>query len=89
VKEAFSVLDKDGDGKIDLSDLQDFFTGSGFSVGKGLSREEMEGMISVADADKSGSVDFDEFQRILGIIRPEIDEIHERKSNTDDAQMWR
>jgi Ca2+-binding EF-hand superfamily protein len=88
VKEAFSVMDKDGDGQISLLDLQDFFSGSRFSVGKGLSREEMEGMISVADADNSGSVDFEEFHRILRLIPPEIDEINESRSNTDDSQMW-
>lgn len=82
-------MDKDGDGKIDLSDLQDFFSGSRFSVGKGLSREEMENMISVADADNSGSVDLEEFQRILRLIMPQIDEINETRSNMDDAHnLW-
>jgi len=88
VKEAFNLLDKDGDGKIGLSDLQDFFSSSRFNVGKGLSREEMESMISVADTDNSGSVDFEEFHRILRLIMPEIDETEKRRSNTDDVQMW-
>jgi len=84
VKEAFSVLDKDGDGKISLLDLQHFF-----SLGKGLSREEMEAMISVADADNSGSVDFEEFRRILQLNMPEIQEIKDSRSNSDDdGEMW-
>jgi len=92
-KDAFNVLDKDGDGKISFSDLQDFF-----SVGKGLSTEEMEGMIAVADADNSGSVDFEEFRRILQLnmpeiqeikeTMPEIQEITETRSSSNDAQMW-
>jgi len=87
VKEAFNVLDKDGDGKISLLDLQRFFSGRSFSVGKGLSKEEMEAMISVADADNSGSVDFEEFRRILRLNMPEIQEIKEPRSSSDDAQM--
>ena len=79
LKDAFNVLDKDGDGKIDLSDLQDFFTGSGFSEGKGLSREELEVMISVADTDNNGSVDLEDFQRILLQMMPQIHEINETR----------
>lgn len=55
VKEAFNVLDKDSDKKISLLDLQDFFTSNCFSMGKGLSREEIEGRIIVSHADNSGS----------------------------------
>ena len=55
-----------------------------------MSREELEGQISVADTDNSGSVDLEDFQRILLQMMPQIHEINEtRSSNTDDdAQMW-
>jgi len=88
VKEVFNVLDKDGDWKIGLSDLQHFFAGSRFRPGKDLSREQMEGMISVADAHNNDFLNFEEFQRILRLIMPEIYEINECRSNTDLAQMW-
>jgi len=49
------VLDKDSDKKISLLDLQDFFTSNCFSMGKGLSREEIEGRIIVSHGYNSGS----------------------------------
>ncbi|KAG1371370.1 Calcium-binding protein CP1 [Cocos nucifera] len=60
---AFDVLDADRDGKISRDDLKAFY--SGF-VSAALSEDDISSMISAADADCNGFVDFDEFQRVLG-----------------------
>uniref|UniRef100_A0A0D6QVE2 EF-hand domain-containing protein n=1 Tax=Araucaria cunninghamii TaxID=56994 RepID=A0A0D6QVE2_ARACU len=65
VKEAFDVLDRDGDGRIAFSDLQDFF---GSSHPHNLNEKEIESMISAADMDRSGSVEFEEFERLMNAL---------------------
>lgn len=66
---AFEVIDTDRDGKISSDDLRAFYAGipksSSFS---GEDNEEMMigTMISVADANKDGFVEFDEFEKVLG-----------------------
>ncbi|XP_010938230.1 calcium-binding protein CP1-like [Elaeis guineensis] len=60
---AFDVLDADRDGKISRDDLKAFY--SGFAS-PALSEDDISSMISAADADRNGFVDFDEFQRVLG-----------------------
>ncbi|GLJ31617.1 hypothetical protein SUGI_0634700 [Cryptomeria japonica] len=62
VKEAFNVLDKDGDGRIAFNDLQDFFHTHKQIF---LSRKEIQSMISVADKDRNGSVEFEEFEGLM------------------------
>uniref|UniRef100_A0A0D6QXV5 EF-hand domain-containing protein n=1 Tax=Araucaria cunninghamii TaxID=56994 RepID=A0A0D6QXV5_ARACU len=65
VKEVFHVLDRDGDGRIAYSDLQDFFRSSHHH---NLSEEEIESMLSVADMDRSGSVEFEEFEVLMNAL---------------------
>ncbi|CAN6468994.1 unnamed protein product [Victoria cruziana] len=57
---AFMVLDADGDGRIGPEDLR----AAGF-----LDEEEIGTMMSVADANKDGFVELDEFERVLGSAR--------------------
>ncbi|XP_010482224.1 PREDICTED: calmodulin-like [Camelina sativa] len=59
---AFEIIDADRDGKISSEDLRAFYAG----ISRSSSDETMIGtMISVADANKDGFVEFDEFERVL------------------------
>ncbi|XP_010442416.1 PREDICTED: calmodulin-like [Camelina sativa] len=65
---AFEIIDADRDGKISSEDLRAFYAGiSRSSSGENNHHDEtMIGtMISVADANKDGFVEFDEFERVL------------------------
>ncbi|KAL1190945.1 Calcium-binding protein CP1 [Cardamine amara subsp. amara] len=65
---AFEVIDADRDGKISSDDLRSFYAGISRSSG-GDNDEMMIGtMISVADANKDGFVEFDEFEKVLGAV---------------------
>lgn len=60
---AFEVIDADRDGKISKEDLRAFY--AGFS-GPGTSDDEVIGsMISVADLNSDGYVEYEEFERVL------------------------
>jgi len=63
--EAFSVFDKDGDGRISLAELQEFFG----REGKGVSVEEVKSV----DSNGDGLIDFEEFRAIMqsGLASPE------------------
>ncbi|XP_042518152.1 calcium-binding protein CP1-like [Macadamia integrifolia] len=61
---AFDLLDADMDGKISPDDLRTFY--SRFSNGVNVACEEDIGsMISVADSNKDGFVEYEEFERVL------------------------
>ncbi|GLJ31614.1 hypothetical protein SUGI_0634670 [Cryptomeria japonica] len=62
VKEAFNVLDKDGDRRIAFNDLEDFFH---IHKQTYISREEIQSMITVVDKDHNGSVEFEEFEGLM------------------------
>ncbi|CAK9138878.1 unnamed protein product [Ilex paraguariensis] len=63
LRSAFEVLDVDHDGKISRDDLQTFY--SGFS-GTGESDEDiLRSMMSLADSNKDGYVEYDEFLNVL------------------------
>ncbi|CAL1397452.1 unnamed protein product [Linum trigynum] len=65
LKSAFDVLDADRDGKISRDDLRRFY--AGFTHGGEEEEEEMIGtMMSVADSNKDGFVEYEEFERVLG-----------------------
>lgn len=66
LRPAFNVLDADRDGKISRDDLRTFY--AGFSSG-GADEDAIKSMISVADINKDGFVEYDEFQRVLGARR--------------------
>merc|ERR1712165_197587 len=56
-KEAFSLFDKDGDGKITTKELGTVMR----SLGQNPKEEELNEMINEIDEDGNGTVDFDEF----------------------------
>ncbi|CAH8354241.1 unnamed protein product [Eruca vesicaria subsp. sativa] len=64
---AFEIIDADRDGKISSDDLRAFYAGiSRSSPDKDEDETMMIGtMISVADANKDGFVEFDEFEKVL------------------------
>lgn len=65
LRSAFEVIDADRDGKISRDDLRRFC--SGFSNIGGFDDDEMIGtMISLADSNKNGFVEYEEFERVLG-----------------------
>ncbi|CAI0626232.1 unnamed protein product [Linum tenue] len=64
LKSAFDVLDADRDGKIGSDDLRRFY--AGFS-NAGEEEDTIIGtMISLADSNKDGFVEFEEFERVVG-----------------------
>lgn len=63
---AFEVLDTDGDGKISVHDLRTFYGGV---ADANATEEDISSMISVADSNNNGVVEFDEFERVLGCRR--------------------
>ena len=60
-REAFEVMDTDGDGYISADDLKKVMD----KLGSNLGKEDIEEMIKVADKNGSGKVNLDEF---LGIM---------------------
>lgn len=66
LKEAFDLMDRDGDGTIKASDLMYFFQ---YSLKSEHGDEDVESMITLADRDGNGAVDFEEF---LSLVQPRI-----------------
>ncbi|KAL3812265.1 hypothetical protein ACJIZ3_013533 [Penstemon smallii] len=63
LRSAFDILDVDGDGKISYHDLTSFY---GEFSGLEVAGEDVIGsMISIADSNKDGFVEYDEFENIL------------------------
>ena len=60
-KEIFEALDQDNDGKISTDDLKTALGKAGFE----LTDSEVENVIGMADADGSGTVNWDEFLKVL------------------------
>ena len=60
-REAFEVMDKDGDGNISADDLKQVMSQLGVNLGK----EDVEEMIKVADKNGSGKVNMEEFLSIM------------------------
>lgn len=68
MKEAFDLLDRDGDGNIKAEDLSAFLEDS---LKRPLSSEDIHRMIDLADADGNGGVDFEEFLSLIQSQAPE------------------
>ena len=63
LKAAFDKADKDASGEIDIRELGSVAA----SLGKELRTHELEMMMKQADADGSGTVDFQEFCALMGV----------------------
>jgi calmodulin len=61
-KEAFSLFDKDGNGRITSSELGTVMR----SLGQNPTEAELQDMINEVDADGNGTIDFDEFLHMMG-----------------------
>ncbi|GLJ31619.1 hypothetical protein SUGI_0634730 [Cryptomeria japonica] len=62
LRQAFTILDRDKDGKIASSDLHEFFNNLPINH---VSEEDVESMMRAADLDHKGYVQFQEFERII------------------------
>ena len=54
---AFAAFDEDGDGLLDVNDVQSFFD----ALGESLTLYEVAELIKMVDGDGDGMVNFDEF----------------------------
>ncbi|XP_022866273.1 calmodulin-like [Olea europaea var. sylvestris] len=63
LRSAFDVLDADSDGKISHDDLRAFY--GGFSGPGDSNEDDIKSMISMADFNKDGYVEYDEFEKVL------------------------
>ncbi|KAM3177962.1 hypothetical protein ACTXT7_003500 [Hymenolepis weldensis] len=61
LREAFSLLDKDGDGSITTKELGTFMR----SLGQNPTEAELQAMINEGDIDVSGTIDFPEFLTLM------------------------
>lgn len=57
VREAFAAFDEDGDGLLDVNDVQSFFE----VLGESLTVYEVSELIRMVDGNRDGKVNFDEF----------------------------
>jgi len=60
-KEAFSLFDRDGDGRITSKELGTVMR----SLGQNPTEAELQDMISEVDADRNGTIDFPEFLTMM------------------------
>merc|ERR1711935_1285960 len=74
-KEAFSLFDKDGDGTITTEELGTVMK----SLGQNPTSEDLQDMINEVDADKDGTIDFEEFLCMMTKHRKESDTDQELK----------
>ncbi|CAA2969849.1 calmodulin-like isoform X1 [Olea europaea subsp. europaea] len=63
LRSAFDVLDADSDGKISHDDLRAFY--GGFSGPGDSNEDDIKSMISMADFNKDGYVEYEEFEKVL------------------------
>jgi len=61
LRSAFRVLDKNNQGEIDVEDLRWILR----SLGDDLTDEEIQDMINETDTDGSGTVDYEEFSKLM------------------------
>ncbi|KIV93842.1 hypothetical protein PV10_05027 [Exophiala mesophila] len=75
-KDVFALFDKDGSGTITASELGEIMR----SLGQNPSDSELQDMINEVDADSSGSIDFDEFMKMMSTTVKPTDFAHETRA---------
>jgi|Transcript_15206 calmodulin len=60
IREAFQVMDKDGNGYLNAKELRYVLT----NIGEPLTEEEVEKILADADVDGDGRIDFNEFVKM-------------------------
>jgi Ca2+-binding EF-hand superfamily protein len=66
LKEAFDAFDKDGDGFINVPELQAMME----KLGDKMTLQEAQELIEEVDLDKDGVVNFNEFSIMMGVQQP-------------------
>lgn len=66
LKEAFDAFDKDGDGFINVPELQAMME----KLGDKITLQEAQELIQEVDLDKDGVVNFNEFSIMMGVQQP-------------------
>lgn len=61
IREAFKVFDKDGNGFISAVELRHIMT----NLGEKLTDEEVDEMLTEADPDGDGQINYDEFVKVM------------------------
>ena len=67
LKQAFDDFDKDGNGQLDITELAQVLTA--FSKGKKPSQTEVSKIFAIADKDKNGTIEFEEFLEAMSRVR--------------------
>ncbi|KAG0564837.1 hypothetical protein M758_8G140200 [Ceratodon purpureus] len=86
LKEAFDLMDRDGDGMIKAEDLSQFLQ---CSLKSELSEDDIATMIALADRDGNGGVEFEEFLSLVQSHVPQRSESLASLGNEAWAQMFR
>ena len=60
-KQAFDLCDTNSDGRIDRNELKMYFS----NIGIPISDKELDNMMHIADTDRSGYVEFEEFINMM------------------------
>ncbi|KAI6040790.1 calmodulin-like protein [Pisolithus marmoratus] len=68
-KEAFSLFDQDGDGRITKDELGTLMR----SLGQNPTEAELQNMIGAIDADADGTIDFQEFLTMMELMTRDTD----------------
>lgn len=83
LKHAFDTIDEDHDGEVDSDQMEEFLMKR---ADEGMTTKEAQAMIKVADADGSGTVNFEEF---WGFATTAMDAANEKKKNLAQAAQDR
>jgi len=75
-RHAFSLFDADGNGTISISELHEVMK----SLGQNPTKTEIEDMVNEVDTDRNGSIDFDEFCKMMTMPTKDVDFEAEMKS---------
>ena len=62
IREAFQAIDSDGSGKVSVDELKEIMK----AAGEGSDDDQIEGLIKQADTDGDGSLNYEEFLKVMG-----------------------